>query len=225
MTLVAEGLAVRFRDAEGLAFEALNVERVSFEPGRITAVTGPSGSGKTTLLFTLAGLIAPSKGRVIWKDQSISAWPESRRDAWRRHTAGLIFQDFALIAELSPLANVLLPASFGRVPNGFSPKQRAAALFESLGVPQSRRRISDLSRGEQQRVAIARALLFDPPILFADEPTASLDRDNAQTVISLLGQAAKAGKTVVAVSHDDLLLGEAAVTHRLDRGRLTGESA
>lgn len=218
--LVAQEIVVRFRDAQGASFESLRIERMQFEPGKLTAVSGPSGSGKTTLLLTLAGLIAPSAGRVLWDGEAISTWPEAKRDAWRCRNAGLVFQDFQLIPELSPLANVVLPGSFGGRPNRDSIKARGAALMEQLGVPQSRRRIEDLSRGEQQRVAIARALLFDPPLLLADEPTASLDRSNAEFVTRLLADAAGLGKIVVAVSHDDLLLREAAQVHRLDRGLL-----
>jgi len=218
--LVAEEIVVRFRDAKGASFESLRIERMQFEPGKLTAVSGPSGSGKTTLLLTLAGLIAPSAGRVLWNGEAISVWPEAKRDAWRCRNAGLVFQDFQLIPELSPLANVILPGSFGGGPRGGSLKARGLALLEQLGVPQSRQRIEDLSRGEQQRVAIARALLFDPPLLLADEPTASLDRSNAEFVTKLLADAARAGKTVVVVSHDDLLLREASRVHRLDRGLL-----
>ena len=184
--LVAEDLVVRFRDAQGASFDGLKVEQMSFEPGKLTAVSGPSGSGKSTLLLTLAGLIVPSKGQVVWNGEAISTWPEAKRDAWRCQNVGLVFQDFQLIAELSPLANVTLPGSFGGRTSSGSLKARGLALMKELGVPQSRRRVEDLSRGEQQRVAIARALLFDPPLILADEPTASLDHDNAQFVTSFL---------------------------------------
>ena len=218
--LLAENVAVRFRDAQGKTFDGLHIERMEFAPGRLSCVTGPSGSGKSTLLLTLAGLIVPATGSVRWNGDAISTWPEAKRDAWRCRNVGMVFQDFQLIAELSPLANVMLPGSFGGRPNSGALKTRAHALLAELGVPASRRRIEDLSRGEQQRVAIARALLFDPPLLLADEPTASLDRDNAQFVTTLLADAAQKGKMVVAVSHDDLLLREASVVHRLERGML-----
>ncbi|MBL8908408.1 MAG: ATP-binding cassette domain-containing protein, partial [Rhizobiales bacterium] len=131
--LVAEEVVVRFRDAQGASFESLRIERMPFEPGKLTAVSGPSGSGKTTLLLTLAGLIAPAAGRVLWNGEAISSWPEAKRDAWRCRNAGLVFQDFQLIPELSPLANVVLPGSFGGRPNRDSIKARGAALMEQLG--------------------------------------------------------------------------------------------
>jgi putative ABC transport system ATP-binding protein len=120
---------------------------------------------------------------------------------------------------LSPLANVLLPASFSRAANGT--RNRAEALLMELGVPLDRKTTPLLSRGEQQRVALARALLFDPPVILCDEPTASLDANASGAVAERLAALARAGKTVLAVSHDPVVKAQADQLFQLDHGRLT----
>ena len=175
-------------------------------PGKITAIAGPSGSGKSTLLYVLAGLQPPQAGRVLSDGADIYRLGEGRRDAWRRRTVGFVFQDFHLIPELSVVANVALPGTFGR---SGGRRRAPAELLAELGVPTDRRSVAMLSRGEQQRVAIARALAFDPPVMLADEPTASLDGAAASEVRAILRRLAEDGRTVVVVSHDEALLAEA----------------
>jgi putative ABC transport system ATP-binding protein len=193
-------------------------------PGSLLAVTGPSGSGKSTFLYTIGGLLRPQRGRVLWNKRDILAEAESARDRWRRHTVGFAFQDFHLLAELTPLQNVLLPASFERFTADRAVRERAVALLEHFSVPQGRRSTSSLSRGEQQRVAIARALLFDPPVILADEPTASLDAKAGDVVIDILLQlSAREGRTVIAISHDQELLRRFPTTIALDHGRMTSQ--
>ena len=170
--LQIQHLKVAFLDAKGESFTALQTARIDFPRSAITVLCGPSGSGKSTLLQVIAGLISPQSGDVRWLGETVSTKTETARDRWRLQNIGYVFQDFQLIPELSPLANVALPASFGK---NSLPKNRAAELLNTFQVPLSRRRTSELSRGEQQRVAFARALLFDPQIILADEPTASLD--------------------------------------------------
>lgn len=208
---------VTFQDATGKPFKALEVAHAGFEPGHITVVSGPSGSGKSTLLHLIAGLLPPAAGEVIWQKKSVSKFPATQRDRWRRETIGYLFQDFQLIPELTPLGNVALPGTFG--PN-LIPKDRAALLLAQFGVPQSRSSTAVLSRGEQQRVAFARALYFDPPVILADEPTASLDQANADAVIAHLLKLAGQGKIVIAASHDAALIAKAKLHMRLERGLL-----
>jgi len=213
---------VRYSNGAG-AVTALEIERLSVPGGAQLAVTGPSGSGKSTFLYAIGGLLRPQRGRVLWDGRDISSEAESARDRWRRHTVGFAFQDFHLLAELSPLQNVLLPASFERFTTGRAIRARAAELLDHFGVPQARRSTASLSRGEQQRVAIARALLFDPPVILADEPTASLDAKAGAVVIDILQQlSARDGRTVIAISHDQELLTRFASTVALDHGRMTG---
>ena len=215
--LKLSGISITFKDAAGKSFEALGLESLAFAPATLTVISGPSGSGKSTLLHVVAGLLPLARGTITWNDTVISHYSESRRDRWRLENVGYIFQDFQLIAEMGPEANVALPGSFGAKRPA---ADRAKNLLSSLAVPASRRRVSQLSRGEQQRVAFARALYFDPALILADEPTASLDEKNATGLIEqLLGQA-RQGKTVIAASHDNALITRAQVHIRLSHGHL-----
>ena len=220
--LKIEDLQVRYANGAG-AVTALEIAQLSVPPGTQLAVTGPSGSGKSTFLYAIGGLLRPQRGRVLWDGRDILNEAESARDRWRRHTVGFAFQDFHLLAELTPLQNVLLPASFERFTGDRGIRARAVALLEHFAVPQARKSTAGLSRGEQQRVALARALLFDPPVILADEPTASLDAKAGAIVIEILLQlSAQEGRTVIAISHDQELLKRFASAVALDHGRMTG---
>lgn len=217
--LKVSNLLVRYSDAAG-AVTALEIDALSAPAGSLLAITGPSGSGKSTLLYALGGLLRPQRGRVLWDDRDIMLEPESARDRWRRHTIGFVFQDFQLLPELTPLQNVLLPASFERVWIERELRVRAASLLEHFAVPLARKTTATLSRGEQQRVALARALLYDPPVLLADEPTASLDASAGATVADALLRAADGGgRTIIVVSHDATLLAHFPRRMTLDHGR------
>jgi ABC-type lipoprotein export system ATPase subunit len=120
MGLQVTDLSVSYRDANGRLFEAVALEHHEFSCGTFTAITGPSGSGKTTFLHALSGIIAPAKGSIVWKGHSVTSLSEAQRDGWRRETVGYVFQDFQLVPELSPYANVNLPGTFSshRAPAG-----------------------------------------------------------------------------------------------------------
>jgi putative ABC transport system ATP-binding protein len=211
-------LVVRYHDGSD-ALTALQVDRLTVAPGSLFAVTGPSGSGKSTFLYAVGGLIRVQRGTVLWGGNDILSLPESKRDRWRRHTIGFVFQDFHLLPQLTPLENVLLPASFERYAIGTSTRSRAVALLDSFAVPQARSATARLSRGEQQRVALARALLYDPPVILADEPTASLDaKAGAVVVETLVRLATEEGRTVIAVSHDPVLVSRFSAHLVLDHG-------
>ena len=223
--LEIEGLQVSYSNGAG-AVAALAIEQLSVTPGSRLAVTGPSGSGKSTFLYAIGGLLRPQQGRVLWGGRDILREGESARDRWRRHTVGFAFQDFHLLPELTPLQNVLLPASFERFAADRATRARAVALLDHFSVPQARKSTASLSRGEQQRVAIARALLFDPPVILADEPTASLDAKAGDVVIDILLQlSARDGRTVIVISHDQELLRRFSNTVALDHGRMTQRQA
>ena len=213
-------LVATFRGPAGETVEALAGVSARFAPGRLAAVLGPSGSGKTTLLHCLAGIVVPHRGMVRFGDAVVSALGEAARDGWRRHHCGLVFQDFRLIDELDALGNVTLPALFGGFRLSPALRERGLRLLDGFGVPRRSGSASRLSRGERQRVALARALLLDPPIILADEPTASLDSANAEAIAAELGCLAKAGKIVVCVTHDDRLAMRADDIMRLKAGRV-----
>ncbi len=217
--LDASGLSLSFRDANGRAFDVLKIDAMTAAAGALTVITGPSGSGKSTLLFALAGLQALDAGTIRWAEEEITGLSENARDAWRRRQVGMIFQSFHLFEEMSPRDNVLLPVWFGNL-SARAKRARADALLESFDVPQ-RKRLKELSRGEQQRVALARALMFDPPIVLADEPTASLDAVAGDKVVERFRTLADEGRLVLAVTHDPALIAAADRVLVLEHGRLS----
>jgi putative ABC transport system ATP-binding protein len=223
--LEAEGISVVFGSGGKDAVPAVAVPRLSIAAGSFVALSGPSGSGKTTLLHVVAGVLRPTSGSVRWAGTDITKLSEGKRDRWRRHEVGLVFQEFHLIEQLTPLANVLLPATFSGFVVPAKTRERAKTLLEELGVPLERKAVTDLSRGERQRVAIARALLFDPPILLADEPTASLDAAAGEQVAAELAKAAGSGRTTIVVSHDRALVERAERVIRLEHGKVVSDGA
>ena len=144
--LEVQDLLVRYSSGFG-AVTALEIDHLSVPPGALLAVTGPSGSGKSTLLYAIAGLLRPERGDILWDARNILAETESARDRWRRHSIGIVFQDFHLLPELTPLQNVLLPASFERLTTDRATRARAGSLLERFALPQGRRTTATLSRG------------------------------------------------------------------------------
>lgn len=197
---------------------AVDISELALARGRLTVIVGPSGSGKTTLLYLLSGLLRPAAGQIVWDGVDIATLSESRRDEWRRRHAGFVFQNFNLIDEMTALQNVTVAAHFAAWSDKHL-RRHAEALLAQLGVPLGRRSVATYSRGEQQRVALARALLFDPPILFADEPTASLDTANAEALTRQMLALAASGKTVLVVSHDPVVIAAAGQVVALEHGR------
>ena len=171
--------------------------------GESLAIVGASGSGKSTLLGLLAGLDTPSSGDVILMGQNISAANEDQRAKVRLSYVGFVFQSFQLIDHLNALENVQLPLQLKGMSSQESIDQ-ARFWLEKVGLgDRLNHRPQTLSGGEQQRVALARAFAAKPAILFADEPTGSLDDANGQKVIDLLFQLNQdIGSTLVLVTHD-----------------------
>jgi putative ABC transport system ATP-binding protein len=223
--LEAEAVVAGFSDPGGGHIAALDEVGASFLPGQLTAIVGPSGSGKSTLLHALAGIVVPQSGRILFDGTDLGAWDERRRDAWRLAHCGMVFQDFRLIDELDAVSNTLLPIRFTHLRAPPALRARAVSLLADFGLPTRTGPVARLSRGEQQRVALARALLFDPPILLADEPTASLDAENGQHIALALRDLARRGKTVIAVTHDDKLSAVADQRLVLKAGRVVAAVA
>lgn len=188
--------------------EAPLLRGASFEvaPRSLVALLAPSGSGKTTLLRILAGFERPDAGTVCYGDADFLALPEEGRRELRRARMGFLFQDAALLPELSPLDNAALR---GTVRGEAKAARRAAARarFAALGMAHLiDRRTSDLSGGEAMRVALLRALHGDPDLLFADEPTASLDLDNGRRILAHLSGYAHERAACLVATHDERLL-------------------
>jgi putative ABC transport system ATP-binding protein len=164
-------------------------------------VHGPSGSGKSTLLHIVAGLLLPSRGQVVVAGRALGEMAAAERDRFRGQRIGVVFQRFHLLGWLSALDNVRLA---GQLAGMSGTPDRARGLLERLGLGDHlQARPAALSQGQRQRVAIARAVVNEPALVLADEPTASLDDEGADTVLALLEeQAASCGATLVVASHD-----------------------
>ena len=219
-SLLVQAVDAVFADAGGASIHALQQVSAEFLPGQLSVIVGPSGSGKSTLLHALAGIVVPQRGLISFGPTVVNQLDERKRDAWRLAHCGLLFQEFRLIEELDALANVLLPAQFQQTKMPAGMRERGCELLERFDVPRRSIQVAKMSRGEQQRVALARALLLDPPLILADEPTASLDAVNGQRIAAALQDLAKSGKTVVTITHDDKLVARADNLLRMQAGRI-----
>ena len=191
--------------------------------GTVAAITGPSGSGKSTLLGLIAGLDAPSGGRVVIDGVDITALDEDGLARLRGSRIGFVFQFFHLLPSLTAYENVLVPMEIAGVSGA---PARAKALLGEVGLAdRSHHYPSQLSGGEQQRIAIARALANEPPLLLADEPTGNLDTATGHAIIELLlGINRTRGTTLVLVTHDPELAAQAEVVVALKDGRIASIS-
>ncbi|MER7761634.1 ABC transporter ATP-binding protein [Streptomyces sp. NPDC097619] len=190
-----------------------------FEAGRMYAVTGPSGSGKTTLLSLASGLDAPTSGTVRFRGRDIADLGLGR---YRNRHAATVFQSLNLLTYLTAVQNITSAMEITGV-KGRHKARRASELLTLLGVDEAEhhRRTLRLSGGQQQRVAIARALACEVDLLFADEPTGSLDRDTAAGIIDVFrGLAHEQGKCVIVVTHAQDVADACDEVLQLKRGRL-----
>jgi putative ABC transport system ATP-binding protein len=208
MNTPAEPASASLIEARGIhkAFgktPALRGATVAARPGEILAIMGPSGSGKSTLLHCLAGIFTPDEGDVLFDGQRLTAMSEAERTRLRRTAFGFVFQFGQLVPELTAADNVALPLLLNRTRRRVAYKT-ADTWLDRLGVgDKGGRRTGELSGGEAQRVAVARALALAPKVIFADEPTGSLDSLTGEKVMEqMTGLAREQGATVVIVTHD-----------------------
>ncbi len=216
--IIVEQLTKRVRDADGW-LTILDSLSFSVKRGVTLAVVGASGSGKSTLLGLLAGLDRPTEGRVEVFGQSLFDLDEDQRAAWRSTTVGFVFQTFQLLPQMTALENAMLPLELA---GDRGAARKAEELLARVGLAD---RLSHyprtLSGGEQQRVALARAFVARPPLLFADEPTGSLDAATGERIIELMLELNRdAGSTLVMVTHDPALADRCEQRIRLAAGRL-----
>ena len=208
------------RDAE--AFTALDKVSFSIQPGELVALTGPSGSGKSTLLNIIASYDQADGGSVVVNGFDVTRAKPAEMDALRTRTVGFIFQQFHLVPGLNALENVELAL----LNTGLSKAERRARATESLrrvGLAEhSARRPALLSGGQQQRVAVARALAAKPSVVLADEPTAALDRANAESLMDQLAALAReSGMAALVSTHDQRCLDRVDRVIRLENGALS----
>ena len=206
--LAARDVRLTYADASS---EVRAVDGVSLEvkEGEFVGILGPSGSGKSSLLYLLAGLKRPSGGEVIFHDVALASLLADEAAALRRREFGFIFQNHFLINYLTGLENVRTAG-----------EGRSEGLLDDLNVRHCREKFPwQMSAGEKQRVAIARAVVHQPSVVFADEPTASLDRPNAEIVVECLRRMTRGG-TLLVVTHDESILKGATRVLRMKAGRL-----
>ena len=182
---------------------ALNGVSLGVHAGEFVAIQGTSGSGKSTLLNMLGGLDRPTSGEVLFEEKSLAPFNKRQMAGFRRHSVGMIFQNFNLISTMTAAENIKLALAFGGLKHG-ERDSRARELLGRVGLAERlTHRPTELSGGEQQRVAIARALANRPRVLLADEPTGNLDSTRAEELLSLLREMVERDRlTVLMVTHD-----------------------
>ncbi len=206
--LAGRDLSLAYRDG-GRELRAVDGVALEVGPGEFAGILGPSGSGKSSLLYLLAGLKRPTTGSVSFDGRDLAGLSTDALAELRRARFGFIFQNHFLINHLTALENVRVQGSGD-----------AERLLTELGIAACRDKFPwQMSAGERQRTAIARAVVHQPAVIFADEPTASLDRVNAAGVMDCLRRVS-AGRTLFVVTHDESMLAGATRVLRMSAGRL-----
>jgi putative ABC transport system ATP-binding protein len=167
---------------------------------------GPSGSGKSTLLYLLGGLDRPTSGQILVDGVDLNNLDENSLAVFRRNTLGFIFQSFNLVSSMNALENVSFPLRFSGI-GGKARLERAQSLLKQVGLEKHmRHKPTEMSGGQQQRVAVARALVNNPRLILADEPTGNLDTTTGYSIMQLLSELHRGGRTVMVVTHDPRML-------------------
>ncbi len=212
-----------FKDGDSIT-EVLKGIDFTSKGGEFIAIMGRSGAGKSTFLYQMSLLDEPTSGEIIINGRDAHSMSGSEKTSFRLSELGYVFQDYALLPEMSALENVALPLLMQNLPEKKAYEKAAAALAK-VGLGKRLGNLpSQLSGGEQQRVSIARAIAHEPKILFADEPTANLDNESSRIVMEIFGQLHKAGQTIVMVTHEEEFSKHAERVVHLDDGRIDRET-
>lgn len=173
------------------------------QDGEFISIMGKSGAGKSTFLYQMSLLDYPTSGDIEVDGRDADKMGEKERVEFRLHEFGYVFQDYALLPELTALENVVLPLFMQGKKTARAYKEAAAAL-DRMGLSDRHHNLpSQLSGGEQQRVSIARSVAHKPKVLFADEPTANLDNESSKTVMDIFRELNKDGQTIIMVTHEE----------------------
>ena len=218
--LEAKDLVKIYQQAENKLY-AVNRVDFSAEDGEFIAIIGSSGSGKSTLMQILAGLDRPTSGSVKIRGKDLTKMHQDELSRFRGKNIGFVFQKHNLIPQFTAIENILIPTVMCDI-EGTRYEEHLKKLIDSLQLGDRLNHLpSELSGGQQQRVAIARALINRPQVLFADEPTGNLDKENAEEVLRLLLETRKVlGQTIIMVTHDLSIAERADKIYRMTDGRL-----
>jgi putative ABC transport system ATP-binding protein len=221
MVLQLKGLTKQYRH-NGSTISALDGISIDIQEGEFVTITGPSGSGKSTLLFTVGGLVRPSSGSILFKDQPLQNASDDVLSEFRKRHVGYIMQNYFLIPYLTAEDNVMVALSL-TINDKNKQRIRARELLETVGLPDRMGHYpKELSSGQQQRVAIARALANSPAIILADEPTGNLDPALASEILTLLKKLnTDSGVTIVMVTHSPEAANYGTIRIHLKDGRIT----
>lgn len=199
--------------------EALRGVSLNIAEGEFVAITGRSGCGKSTLLNIMGGMDRPTSGEYLFCGEKVESMSPRALARFRNQSIGFVFQAFYLAKELNAIDNVSMPLGYAHV-HRRERKQRAEEALAAVGLSEKLHAYpAQLSGGEQQRVAIARAIINHPAVLLADEPTGNLDFENGQKIMDLLHRLHSEGLTIVMVTHDLSLAGQADRTIHMEDGR------
>lgn len=188
--------------------------------GEFIAIMGRSGAGKSTLLYQISLLDEPTSGKILINGKETHMMSEREKMLFRLSEFGYVFQDYALLPELTAIENVALPLLMQGI-SGDDAEEKARVALVKVGIGERLNNLpSQLSGGEQQRVSISRAIAHKPNILFADEPTANLDRESSARVIDIFKELHKAGQTIIMVTHEDEYASFADRIVTLDDGKI-----
>ena len=225
MLITATDIVKAYRGDAGQA-PALRGASVAIAEGEFACIVGRSGSGKSTLLAILSTLLRPDSGTILYRNQELTRFPERELNRLRGTEFGMVFQMHHLLPYLTAEENVLLPFMKGFAGITAQQRDRARAVLAQVGLVGKEQRLpGQLSGGEQQRVAIARAVAASPRVLFADEPTGSLDKTTGRDIMALLQAINAGGITVVMVTHDPEYADMASRRITLDDGLVVAQEA
>ena len=219
-----KNIKIVYNEGKANEYYALRDESLEIYPNEYIILFGPSGCGKSTLLYSLLGILPPSSGEVLVKNENPYKYNVKDMVRFQRSVVGIIYQSFNLIPSLTVIDNVALPLIFAGIPKA-ERDRRAMVLLKRFGVDQQAYKLStNLSGGQSQRVAVARSLVNDPEILFADEPVGNLDSLSSDQVMGTLEEInMKDKKTVILVTHDAKLLPYAHRVYYLRDGQVERE--
>ena len=196
------------------------------QSGEFVSIVGHSGCGKSTLLNMITGIDFPTSGAVLVTNQDVNSMTENELAAWRGINVGIIFQFFQMLPALSLLQNVILPMDFAGILPRNERKNRASELLQLVGLGDQLHKLPNMvSGGQQQRAAVARALANDPPLLVADEPTGNLDTSTADDVFDIFLRLSSEGKTIIMVTHNQMLASRVPRAIEMDDGRIARDES